>query len=68
MNKYKEFSKVHLVIEYNACGKKKRFSSKKESYQKGQISYKCYYCGKWHRASVKKKIGKTKNYSLCSVR
>jgi hypothetical protein len=67
MNKYKQFSKAHLSIKYNMCGRKKAFDNKKDAYQKGQESYECICCGKWHRASVRKFKGKMSGYSLCST-
>ena len=68
MNKYEEHSKAHLVIQNNACGRKKSFDTKDEAYQKGQISYECWYCGKFHRASAKKKRGEMKKFSYLSAR
>lgn len=68
MNKYIRFSKTHLVIKYNACGRKKAFDNKEDAYQKGQDSYECYYCGKWHRTSIKKgRISKLKGFSFCTI-
>ena len=32
------------------CIDKKQFNSKEESFQKGQRSYLCKHCGKWHRS------------------
>ena len=37
---------------WKACGRKRRFESLEEAYQKGQSTYKCRYCGGWHRATA----------------
>lgn len=52
MNKYFELSgeaRRKRAIE-NGCVGKTAYESKEESYQKGQVSYLCKNCGKWHRS------------------
>ena len=67
MNKYKQFSKAHLQVKWNACWRKKAYNTKEDSIQKGQDSYECFYCNKWHRTSIKKGVrGKLKGYSFSS--
>ncbi len=54
MNKYARFSKVADWILDKKCRNKVSFDSKQEAYQKGQDTYQCEECGKWHRATVAK--------------
>jgi hypothetical protein len=47
-------ARVHKELEVEAkrkaCNKKKAFNSFEEAYQKGQQTYKCPFCRKWHRS------------------
>jgi transposase-like protein len=58
MNKYKHLSKEirNERIKIKGCIDKKQFDTEKEAYQKGQDSYKCKHCGKWHRSGRLSKL------------
>ncbi len=53
MNKYKWFSREaqKLRKKNKMCEDKVAFETEEEAFQKGQKTYKCNYCGKWHRSS-----------------
>lgn len=63
MNKYKQFSKVKVNSRYRACGRKQAYDNKEAAYQKGQDSYECPFCGKWHRKSITKGVKGAAFYS-----
>ena len=64
-NKYKELSKAKDVILDNRCRNKVQYGTKEEAYQKGQDSYHCGTCHKWHRTSIIKGTKKKmKGFSL----
>lgn len=52
MNKYKEESKKAQAAarRLRACESKRAYDTEEEAYQKGQTTYRCRYCGKWHRS------------------
>jgi hypothetical protein len=69
MNKYKQFSKAHIVRKYNMCGRKAAYEDKASAYQKGQDSYLCPHCEKWHRTGAKNGIrGKLSGFSLSAIK
>lgn len=66
MNKYDHFSKVYIHVIKNACGRKKSFNTKEEAYQKGQDSYECFWCHKYHRRSISRPKCKASGYFYAS--
>ena len=34
------------------CQRKRAYESEAEAFQKGQRTYRCKYCGKWHRSGA----------------
>lgn len=48
-------------LQYKSCLSKVSFKTEAEAYQKGQKTYKCNYCERWHRASgIESLIGRLK--------
>lgn len=37
-------------LKWKACERKRAYDTKEDAFQKGQQSYLCRYCGKWHRS------------------
>lgn len=64
MNKYKSQSRKarKAAMKMRGCDGKAAFPSKDAAFQKGQRSYKCQFCGQWHRSgsflTVVKKSGR----------
>ena len=52
MNKYKSLSRKLRKerAKEKMCLNKKAYETKEFAYQKGQESYNCKHCGKWHRS------------------
>jgi len=38
------------------CLRKRAFETPAEAFQKGQSSYRCPHCGKWHRSGTLEKL------------
>lgn len=57
-NKYKHLNRKQREIEKRnkMCLNKRQFETKADAYQKGQESYKCKYCGKYHRSGKTSKF------------
>ena len=53
-NKYKAASRRAQRREKRrrACERKQAYETEPEAYQEGQATYKCCYCGKWHRSGA----------------
>jgi len=51
-DKYKHLKRKaqKLRKKKKMCEDKKQYETNEASFQKGQKSYKCNYCGKWHRS------------------
>lgn len=63
MNKYKSESRKarKANARLHACERKVAYDTAEAAYQKGQESYRCKYCGKWHRSgSFSKLLSKVK--------
>lgn len=39
-------------LKWKACGRKRAYETEAEAFQKGQQTYLCRYCGKWHRSGA----------------
>jgi hypothetical protein len=53
-NKYRAESRESQAARKRerSCTRKASFASKAEAFQKGQRSYKCRFCGLWHRSGA----------------
>ncbi len=53
-NKYeaqaREARRANWILR--SCESKVAFETEEAAYQKGQTSYKCQHCGKWHRSGA----------------
>jgi hypothetical protein len=51
-NKYAAASRAaqESVRRFRACELKRAYPSEQAAFQKGQTTYLCPYCGKWHRS------------------
>ncbi len=65
-DKYKNLKRKaqKLRSKNKMCLDKKAFETKEDAFQKGQSSYQCKHCGKWHRSGqMTEFIVKIKNKS-----
>ena len=65
MNKYEEQSKKaqKARVKWRTCERKKAYDSEKEAEIKNQTTYRCRYCGKWHRSgSLTRLINRLKKH------
>lgn len=53
-NKYAKEAKAAKQANrrWNMCESKVAFDSEEAAFQKNQKTYKCPYCGKWHRSGA----------------
>ncbi len=58
MNKYRAESRKAQKArrQERMCERKAAYETREEAYQKGQESYHCPYCGKWHRSGSVAKL------------
>jgi hypothetical protein len=42
--------------KWKACERKRRYATQAKAFQKGQESYRCRYCGFWHRSGSLSKL------------
>jgi hypothetical protein len=54
MNKYREHSRAaqKAAKRLKACESKAAFDTEEAAYQKGQRTYRCPHCNKWHRSGA----------------
>ncbi len=52
MNKYaKQSHKAQKArLRWRMCERKVKFPTEEAAYQKGQQTYRCRFCGQWHRS------------------
>ncbi len=41
---------------WKSCIRKRAYDTEAEAFQKGQSSYRCKFCGKWHRSGALTKL------------
>jgi hypothetical protein len=51
-NKYADKAKTARAARrrHNHCTRKVAYETEGDAYQKGQVTYQCRYCGKFHRS------------------